>query len=86
MGADIRTEEQDAVITGVYPLRGRPCDGPGPAGRGGAGGGALAAGGVTVIEDCRHIERGYEDICRTLRPWERISDGVTKANQSKEVR
>ena len=27
---------------------------------------ALAAKGETVIEDCRHIERGYEDICRDL--------------------
>ena len=24
----------------------------------------LAASGETVIEDCIHIERGYEDICR----------------------
>ena len=29
-------------------------------------GAALAAKGETVIEDCRHIERGYEDICRDL--------------------
>ena len=28
---------------------------------------ALAADGVTVIRKCRHIERGYEDICRDLR-------------------
>ena len=27
---------------------------------------ALGAGGTTVIEECRHIERGYEDICRDL--------------------
>ena len=28
---------------------------------------ALAAEGETVIEDCRHVERGYEDLCRDLR-------------------
>ena len=28
--------------------------------------GGLAASGETVIEDCIHIERGYEDICLDL--------------------
>ena len=28
---------------------------------------ALAVEGETVIEDCRHVERGYEDLCRDLR-------------------
>ena len=28
--------------------------------------GALAAEGETIIKDCGHIERGYEDICRDL--------------------
>lgn len=27
---------------------------------------ALKAEGSTIIEDCHHIKRGYEDICRDL--------------------
>ena len=27
---------------------------------------ALAAQGETLIRDCHHIERGYEDICRDM--------------------
>ena len=66
MGADIRTEERDAVITGVYPLRGGRVTAQDLRGGAALAVAALAAGGVTVIEDCRHIERGYEDICRDL--------------------
>lgn len=66
MGASIRTEGRRAVIEGRYPLKGaavNACDL-----RGGAALviAALAAEGETVIGDCSHIERGYEDICRDL--------------------
>ena len=66
MGASIRIEEKTAVICGKYPLRGACVKAA--ALRGGAAlvVGALAAEGETIIKDCGHIERGYEDICRDL--------------------
>ena len=66
MGAEIRIEGQTAWIQGHYPLKGAEaaaCDL-----RGGAAliAAALAAEGISEISGCRHIERGYEDICRDL--------------------
>ncbi len=66
MGAEIRIEGQTAWIQGHYPLKGAEaasCDL-----RGGAAliVAALAAEGTSEIRGCRHIERGYEDICRDL--------------------
>lgn len=66
MGASIRTQGQRAVVEGNYPLKGaavKACDL-----RGGAAlvVAALAAQGDTLIGDCHHIERGYEDICRDM--------------------
>ncbi len=67
MGAGIRIEGNRLLIPGQKKLAGMTVK----AGdlRGGA---ALVTAGVcakgeTVIEDCYHIERGYEDICRDLR-------------------
>lgn len=66
MGARIRTQGRTAVTEGRYPLSGarvRASDL-----RGGAAlmVAALAASGESRIEDCIHIERGYEDICRDM--------------------
>lgn len=76
LGADIIIEENRAVICGRYPLKGASVT----AGdlRGGAAlvVGGLAAEGMTRIEDCRHIERGYEDICRDLRSLGAVIRGL----------
>ena len=66
MGADITVSRNQAVIQrkeGLSGARVRAWDL-----RGGAAlvAAALAARGETVIEDCIHIERGYEDICRDV--------------------
>lgn len=66
MGADITCQGKKAVINGVPFLTGtkvRALDL-----RGGAAlvTAALKAEGSTIIEDCHHIKRGYEDICRDL--------------------
>lgn len=66
MGADIIIEGTRACITGRDFLTGtevRACDLRGGAALAVAG---LAARGETRITDCRHILRGYEDICRDL--------------------
>ena len=66
MGADITVSGNQAVIQGKEGLSGarvRAWDL-----RAGAAlvAAAFAARGETVIEDCIHIERGYEDICRDV--------------------
>ena len=66
MGARIDVNGRTAYVKGVWPLMGAKV----MAGdlRGGAAltVAALGAGGITVIDGCRHIDRGYEDICRDL--------------------
>lgn len=67
MGADITCQGKTAVIKGVPLLAGtkvRALDLRGAAALVMA---ALGAEGSTIIEDCYHIKRGYEDICRDLR-------------------
>ncbi len=67
MGADIVTEGRTAVIRGVKKLRAAHLYAPDL--RGGAAMivAALAAEGVSVVEDEGHIRRGYEDIAGCLR-------------------
>ena len=64
MGADIRTEEKRAVITGVAALHG--CEVWAQELRGGAAlviAGCMADG-ETIVRNRHFIERGYEDICK----------------------
>lgn len=67
LGADIVIEGKQAVIRGRRPLKGAVVT----AGdlRGGAAlvVAGLSCEGITRIEDCFHIERGYEDICGDLK-------------------
>lgn len=66
MGADIKTEGKVAVIEGVKELYGanvRACDLRGGAALAVA---AMGAKGVTVIDNLRYIDRGYESIEKTF--------------------
>jgi len=67
MGADIRTEGRIAVVRGVKKLH--PASVSCTDLRGGAALviAALGTQGVTVIDNVRHIERGYEDLPAALR-------------------
>ena len=66
MGGMIRINGREAYVTGRYPLRSAEVKARDLRGGAALVVAALAAEGETVIEDCRHIERGYEDICRDL--------------------
>ena len=66
LGASIRVRGDTALIDGKPRLKGGRA-----AARDLRGGAALVVAGLespaeTVISDCFHIERGYEDICRDL--------------------
>lgn len=66
LGARIAVDDTSATVKGIYPLQGEAV-----VARDLRGGAALvvaglAAEGMTVISDCHHIVRGYEDICRDL--------------------
>ncbi|HJA70777.1 MAG TPA: UDP-N-acetylglucosamine 1-carboxyvinyltransferase [Candidatus Lachnoclostridium stercoravium] len=67
MGADISVEGKTAIINGREKLYGTEVEATDLRGGAALAAAALAADGVTVIRKCRHIERGYEDICRDLR-------------------
>ena len=43
---------------------------------------ALAADGITIIEECRHIMRGYEDIARDMR---RLGADIVWKNETENV-
>ncbi|MGN1088784.1 MAG: UDP-N-acetylglucosamine 1-carboxyvinyltransferase [Huintestinicola sp.] len=67
MGADISVEGKVAVIEGVGQLMGAPVTAPDLRAGAALVIAALAASGVTEIDDIYHIERGYEDIEQKLR-------------------
>ncbi len=52
--------------SGVYPLKGARVKALDLRGGAALAVAALGAEGKTVIEDCSHIVRGYEDICRDI--------------------
>ena len=65
-GARIRIEGQTAVALGTYPLRPGIADAPDLRGGAALVLAGLAADGLSIIGSCRHIRRGYEDLCRDL--------------------
>ncbi len=67
MGADIRTEGHHAVIRGVPRLSAAPVRALDIRAGVAMVLAALAADGVTQIDDVHHIDRGYEDLERKLR-------------------
>lgn len=66
LGADIIIQGKRSVIHGFYPLRGSEVIARDLRGGAALVVAGLASEGVTTINDCRHIERGYENICRDL--------------------
>ena len=67
MGADITCKGEKAVIRGVPLLNGARVKALDLRGGAALVTAALGAEGNTIIEDCYHIKRGYEDICRDIR-------------------
>ncbi|HIQ73456.1 MAG TPA: UDP-N-acetylglucosamine 1-carboxyvinyltransferase [Candidatus Cottocaccamicrobium excrementipullorum] len=66
MGACIRVEGNQAVINGISRLQGTAVQAWDLRGGAAMAAAALGAEGVTLIKNCSHIQRGYEDICRDL--------------------
>lgn len=66
LGARIQVEENKAYIEGLHPLVGNVTEARDLRGGAALVVAGLASAGTTIITDCRHILRGYEDICRDL--------------------
>jgi UDP-N-acetylglucosamine 1-carboxyvinyltransferase len=66
MGADIRTEGHHAVVRGVPQLSGAPVRAHDIRAGAALVVAALRAEGETLITDCHHIDRGYEDLVGKL--------------------
>lgn len=66
-GARIGVSDRAAVVNGRYPLTPAIVDAPDLRGGAALVAAALAADGLSVIGNCGHIARGYEDICRDLK-------------------
>ncbi len=66
MGADIHIEDHTAYVRGVEKLHGSTLSAEELRGGAALVLAGLGAGGETYIENCGHIYRGYENICRDL--------------------
>lgn len=66
LGARIAVDGTWATVKGIYPLQGKTVAATDLRGGAALVVAGLAAEGMTVISDCHHIVRGYEDICRDL--------------------
>lgn len=66
-GASIRFEGMTAVAEGKSPLKPAIADAPDLRGGAALVLCALGAEGLSLVRDCGHISRGYEDICRDLK-------------------
>lgn len=66
LGANIRVEGRAAVVEGVDLLTGASVLSPDLRGGCALVLAGLAASGTTTVSDIRHIDRGYEDICKVL--------------------
>lgn len=76
LGADIIIEDNQAVLHGLFPLRGANVTAKDLRGGAALAVAGLGARGLTRILDCHHIERGYEDICRDLKSLGAIIRGL----------
>ena len=65
-GARIRTDRDTVHVKGRWPLGSASVRAPDLRGGAALVLAGMAAEGISRIEDCGHIERGYEDLCRDL--------------------
>ena len=79
MGAQIECLGSNALIRGIYPLKGAHVTASDLRGGAALVVAALAAQGETVIGQCSHIRRGYEDISRDLKAQMCIRDSLYDA-------
>ena len=83
MGANIKVEGNTAIITGVEALSGAHITAPDLRAGAALVLAALAADGVSTIDDIRPIERGYEDFDMKIR---QLGGVIEKVTDSKAVR
>jgi UDP-N-acetylglucosamine 1-carboxyvinyltransferase len=75
MGADIRTDDNHAIVRGVERLSGAPVRAHDIRAGAAVVLAGLKADGETVVHDAEHIDRGYEDLAATL---SRLGADVTR--------
>jgi len=83
MGATIKVEGNTAIIEGVEKYTGASISAPDLRAGAALVLAALAAEGISTIEDIHYIERGYEDFPRKL---QELGAVIEKATEEKEVR
>ncbi len=82
MGAAVRVEGNTAIITGVEKLSGARVSAPDLRAGAALVIAALAADGVTTIDDIVYIQRGYEDFEEKLRG---LGADIQRVNDEKEA-
>ena len=82
MGADIKVEGNTAIITGVKKYTGARLSAPDLRAGAALVIAGLAAEGITVVEDIRYIERGYEAFEKKLSS---LGGMIEKVNTDTEI-
>ena len=83
MGADIKVEGNTAIISGVGKYTGASVSAPDLRAGAALVLAGLAADGITVIDDIKYIERGYEDFPQKMR---NLGAHMEKVESEKELR
>ncbi len=83
MGADIKVEGNTAIITGVSSYTGASVTAPDLRAGAALVIAGLAAEGITVVDDIKYIERGYEDFNLKLK---KLGAQIEKVNTEKDYR
>ena len=82
MGANIKVEGNTAIVEGVSKLTGAPITAPDLRAGAALVMAALAADGVSTVDDIYYIERGYEDFPEKLQS---LGAQIEKVNTDREV-
>ena len=83
MGADIKVEGNTAIITGVAGYTGASVSAPDLRAGAALVIAGLAAEGITVVDDIKYIERGYEDFNLKLK---KLGAQIEKVTTEKDYR
>jgi len=83
MGADIKVEGNTAIITGVSGYTGASVSAPDLRAGAALVIAGLAAEGVTIVDDIKYIERGYEDFNLKLK---RLGAQIEKVTTERDYR